>query len=682
MKTVAVDTGGTFTDLVVMDQETGEIETLKVPSTPADPSRSIIDGVMEMFQGSEGLAGVGALSHGTTVGTNLLVQGKGAKVGLLVTQGFSGINDIWHLPRLGTDLERLFEEKRPPILPRFREEIPERVDANGEVVTPLDEEAAVQSIRRLRSKGVESLAVVLLFSFLNPGHERRLGEIIRAEFPECWVSLSSEILPQIREFPRFSTTVANAMLDPAMTAYLTTLGQRLRDRGVGTRQIYIMQSNGGVSRIESVVPVTTILSGPCAGALAGVQIAAAAGFDSVVTLDMGGTSTDIALGERGQILEETSGRIGDWEIAVPMLAINTIGAGGGTIAWLDRGGGLQVGPHSAGADPGPVCYGKGGESPTVTDANVVLGYLNPFQLGGGKVALDREKAHAAVEEMGERLGLGALQTAEGIVRIINAKMEEGIRAVSTERGYDLRDFALVAFGGAGPVPAGRLAVDLNMSTVVVPPTPGVTSALGLLMADPRRDYVASRLRSLDGLDAAEARSIFGDLGRQAMAAFEADGVSGAQVGLSYFLDLRYQGQGYELTTSAGDGQRLTAEELVAVRTRFDEMHAQQFGHGAPTEPVEVVNFRVVAVAAVRHAALKEHALAATDVESARAGSRDACFDSAEGFVLCPVYDRARLLPGHRIVGPAIVDQADSTTVVYPGQRAEIDTHRNLIISVA
>lgn len=681
MKTVAVDTGGTFTDMVVMDQETGEIEILKVPSTPSDPSQSIVQGVLEMFPNKGDLDNIGTLSHGTTVGTNILVQNRGAKVGLLITEGFTGINDIWHLPRFGAELGNLFIEKKPLVPPRFRLEVPERIDNEGNVLKALDEEATIQAIRRLKEKGVESIAVVLLFSFLNPAHEKRVGELIKQEYPEAWVSLSSEILPQIREHPRYSTTVANARLDPAMTAYLTNLSKQLRDEGVKTRQLYIMQSNGGVNKVESVVPVTTILSGPCAGALAGVEIASAAGFDNVVTLDVGGTSTDLALGEKGKILEETSGRLGDWELGVPMLMIHTIGAGGGTIAWLDKGGGLQVGPQSAGADPGPVCYGKGGTNPTVTDANVVLGYLNPNNLGGGKVSLHYDKAYEAIKEMGATLGLSPLQTAEGIIRIINAKMEEGVRAVSTERGYDLRDFSMVAFGGAGPIPSGRLAADLNMQKVIVPPAPGVTSALGLLMADPRRDYMTSRLAPLAGLTGEAAMTVFSGLESQALEGFQSDGFPREQIQLSRFLDLRYQGQGYELTVAVSGAAQLTEDDLKASRANFDQLHAQQFGHGAPEEPVEVVNYRVVAVAQVRHATINPGVAGEGGVETARAGDRDACFSSAQGMISCPVYNRALLRPGHRLEGPVIVDQSDSTTVIYPGQLAEIDGFGNIIITV-
>ena len=465
MKAIAVDTGGTFTDMVVLDQDTGALAVLKLPSTPDEPGRAIIDGIRETFANGVAPSDVLSLSHGTTVGTNALLTGQGAHVGLFVTEGFGAINDVWHLAP-SEDSSRatsVYVEKKPPVQPRYRREAKERVNYMGEAVVPLDEDAAVEAVRSLGRRGVESIAVVLLFSFLNPEHEERIAAIIERELPGTTVSLSSRVLPQMREFPRLSTTVANAYISPKMGTYLATLEERVRAENVTSDALYVMQSNGGVARIGSVTPVTTVLSGPCAGAMAAMAVASTAGFDNVVSLDMGGTSTDIALGQQGRVLETTSGRIGDWELAVPMLMINTIGAGGGTMAMVESGGGLRVGPESAGADPGPVAYGKGGVQPTVTDANLVLGFLNPESKLAGRVSLDRDGAERAIADMAGRLGLGTLETAEGIIRIINAKMEEGIRAVSTEQGYDLRDFVLVAFGGAGPVPAGRLAADLKMA---------------------------------------------------------------------------------------------------------------------------------------------------------------------------------------------------------------------------
>ena len=680
MKTVAVDTGGTFTDMVVLDHDSGEVEALKTPSTPRDPGRAILDGMRELLDGGLEVGEVASFAHGTTVGTNLLVQGKGARVGLLITDGFSGVNDVWHIPRFGSDLSDIYVEKNPPVEPWLREEVVERVDFKGNVKTPLDVEQAREAVRRLRRKGAESVAVMLLFSFLNPAHEQALAEMIREEFPDGSVSLSSEILPQIREFPRLSTTVANARLAPAMTEYLGKLAQGLKDLGITTEQLYIMQSNGGVAKITSVIPITTLLSGPCAGSEAGMQIAASAGFPNMVSFDMGGTSSDIALGEGGSVLEQTSVLIGDWEIAAPMLMINTIGAGGGTIAWIDGGGALQVGPQSAGADPGPVAYDKGGTQPTVTDANLLLGFLHPEHLLGGKVKTNKRKTYEAVADMGAQLGIEPMAAAEGVIRIINAKMEEGIREVSTERGYDLRNFALVAFGGAGPVHAGRLAADLGMSTVVVPPMPGVSSALGLIMADPRRDFVRSRLQDLQEVGADELSRLFASLRDQALAEFVADGFAEDSIAFAFSIDLRYQGQGYELNVPAGTSPDVGADAVAEIRERFDQAHEQLFGHSAKTEPAEAVNYRVRATVRAPKFAMKRGGRASGPVSDARIGEREVYFDRASGMTSTPVYDRALLAPGHEVEGPAVVEQLDSTTVVYPGQRAAVDDYGNLVIS--
>ena len=682
MKTIAVDTGGTFTDMVVLEHETGEVEVLKTPSTPHDPGQATLDGLAELIAGGLRAEEVASFTHGTTVGTNILVQDKGARVGLLITDGFSGVNDVWHIPRFGSDLSDIYVEKNPPVEPWLREEVVERVDFQGNVKKPLDVDQAREAVKRLKRKGAESIAVVLLFSFLNPTHERALAEMLAEEFPDGSVSLSSEILPQIREFPRLSTTVANARLAPAMTEYLGKLAQGLKGLGITTEQLYIMQSNGGVAKITSVIPITTLLSGPCAGSEAGMQIAASAGFTNMVSFDMGGTSSDIALGEDGRVLEQTSVLIGDWEIAAPMLMINTIGAGGGTIAWIDGGGALQVGPHSAGAEPGPVAYDKGGTQPTVTDADLILGMLHPEYLLGGKVKTNKQKAYEAIADMGAQLGIDPMGTAEGIIRIINAKMEEGIREVSTERGYDLRNFVLVAFGGAGPVHAARLAADLGMSKVVVPPMPGVSSALGLIMADPRRDFVRSRLRGLADIDASELSAVFTELRQQALSEFVTDGFDGDSIEFAFSLDLRYQGQGYELNVAAGASATLDSSAIAELRERFDRAHEQLFGHSAKGEPVEAVNYRVRSTVRVPKFSMKRYDQASGPADAAKVDEREVYFDRQSGMTPTPVFDRALLSPGHEVVGPAIVEQLDSTTVIYPGQRAVVDDYRNLVISTA
>jgi N-methylhydantoinase A len=681
MHTIAVDTGGTFTDIVVLDSDTGNLRVLKLPSTPADPGQAISDGVGELLSDGIAAADVASLSHGTTVGTNALLTGRGAKVGLFLTEGFGAINDVWHLapPEDTSRTPSLYEAKNAPVQPRLRREARERVNHRGDVVVPLDEASVVEAVRSLVSAGVESIAVVLLFSFLNPDHEQRIAEIVAREAPDIGVSLSSRVLPQMREYPRLSTTVANARIAPMMVRYLEVLEQRIRNHGVNSEALYVMQSNGGVARISSVTPITTVLSGPCAGAIAGIQVAQSAGFENVLSLDMGGTSTDIAIGQQGRVLETTSGRIGDWELAVPMLMIHTIGAGGGTMASIDGGGGLRVGPESAGAAPGPVCYGQGGTQPTVTDANLLLGFLNPDSKLAGRVSLDRAKAFEAIENLGKSMGLSALETAEGIIRITNAKMEEGIRSVSTEQGYDLREFALVAFGGGGPVPAGRLAEDLRMTNIVIPPNPGVTSALGLLMADPRRDYVTSRLRRVSQLTATELSQLLSELRQRAEAEFTAEGYTLDQLNLEFAVDIRYLGQGYELTVPVGDSSAVIDSDLVGLRKAFDELHERSFGHSAPDEDAEAVNFRLRASAIVTKATLHARPAATSDVSTAQVGEREVCFDARAPLTMTPIYDRELLGNGHAIQGPAIIEQVDSTTVVYPGQRALVDSYMNLVI---
>jgi N-methylhydantoinase A len=519
---------------------------------------------------------------------------------------------------------------------------------------------------------------------MHPEHEQRLAEIIRAELPDCVVSLSSTIVPQIREYYRMSTTVINAYVAPKLARYLDNMEARLRASGVQTRQLFVMQSNGGVTTFGSAAEraVTTVLSGPAAGVIAGAALADAAGFDRVITFDMGGTSADIALVERGEAPETTRGKIGGRDVALPMLDINTISAGGGTIAWVDPVGVVQVGPQSAGADPGPACYSRGGTRPTVTDANLVLGYLNPDYFLGGEVRLDRDAAERAIrEQVADPLGLDPLRAAAGIVEIINVHMEQGIKAVSSERGYDLREFALVAFGGAGPLHAARLAASLDIPWVLVPPHPGVTSAMGLLMADVKHDYVRSRLQELETTTPSDVQAALDELADRARSDLRAEGFADEQITLQGLLDLRYAGQGYELSVTAPPGA-LDDAAMADIRSRFDALHERLHGHQAPGESVEIVSYRLVAMARVPRIELRRDTSAGGDSRDARKGERQALFPDSPAPVPCPVFDRTRLPAGARLEGPAIVEQLDSTAVIYPHQVAVVDDHRNLVIRVA
>jgi N-methylhydantoinase A len=680
---VTVDTGGTFSDFVFFDEETGEISITKVPSTPREPFQAVLNGIGELIQRGVAARDIAFFCHGTTVGTNALLEEKGAKTGLLVTEGFRGIYEVMEQTRgYGPATYDLFFEK-PSLLapPLYTEEIPERVDFRGTPLKSIDIEASRAAIRRLRSKGVESVAVCFLFSFLNPAHELKIKELFAEEFPQARLSLSCEVLPQIREFYRLSTTVINAYIQPVMASYLGRLEQRMRDLGVTTPKLYIMQSNGGVSTFKGSAenPVATVLSGPAGGVIASMGTCERVGIRNIITFDMGGTSCDVALIHEGSPVITTQGKINLRPIALPMLDIHTVSAGGGTIARLDAVGGLQVGPDSAGADPGPVCYDRGGEEITVTDANLVCNVLAPDNFLGGRMALNRARAEKLLrEKIAAPLKLDLLEAADGVLKIINVKMEEAIKAVSSARGYDIRDFTLVAFGGGGPMHAGRMALDLGIPSVLVPLTPGVHSALGLLMSDVKHDYVRSKLVSLEELDADEVNRIFAQLVEQAQADLRAEGFAGHEIKIEPYLDLRYAGQGYELTVPCMMPP-LEGRDMTMMRQRFDTLHEQNSGHKAETEPVELVSVRLVSLGLVSKAKLSPGKVSGRNVETARTGERAVFFGKEHGTLPAQIYDRSRLEPGHRIGGPAIIEQLDTTTVIHPEQAATIDEYANIII---
>lgn len=680
---VTVDTGGTFSDFVFFNEETGEITITKVPSTPKEPFQAVLNGLTELLDQGVKAADISFFSHGTTVGTNTLLEEKGAKTGLLVTEGFRGIYEVMEQTRgYGPATYDLFFEK-PRLLapPYYTEEIPERVDFRGEVLKPIDVESSLQAVRRLKKKGVESIAVCFLFSFLNPDHELRMKEIVAKEFPEANLSLSCEVLPQIREFYRMSTTVINGYIAPVVGRYLGLLEGRLREIGVTTPKLYIMQSNGGVSTFQRAArkPVATVLSGPAGGVMASLGISQRVDLKNIITFDMGGTSCDVALIHKGTPVITTQGRINQRPISLPMLDIHTVSAGGGTIARVDAVGGVQVGPDSAGADPGPICYDHGGMEVTITDANLVLGVLHPDKFLGGRMKLNKPKAERLLEEKIARpLGLNLLEAADGILKIINVKMEEAIKAVSSQRGYDIRDFTLVAFGGGGPMHAGKIVLDLGIPSLLIPFAPGVTSALGLLMSDVKHDYVRSKLAPLKGLDLNEINRLFSQLTEQARTELRAEGFSDGEMALEAFVDLRYAGQGYELTVPS-PSPPLKPEDLDPLRKRFDSQHEQAHGHKAETEPVELVSLRLVSIGMVPQARLSPAAASGRKVEAARTGERKIFFGQEHGLLDCQIYSRDLLEPGHAVSGPAVIEQMDTTTVIHPEQEARVDSYRNLIV---
>src|ERR1044071_3244359 len=680
---VTVDTGGTFSDFVFFHEDTGEITITKVPSTPKEPFQAVLNGVKELVDRGVAAGDISFFCHGTTVGTNALLEEKGAKTGLLVTKGFRGIYEVMEQTRgYGPATYDLFFEK-PRLLapPYYTEEVPERVDFRGRALKTIDAEAALAAVRSLKKKGVRSVAVCFLFSFLNPDHELKIKEIFAREFPEANLSLSYEVLPQIREFYRMSTTVINAYIAPVMASYLNRLESRLKEMGVVTPKLYIMQSNGGVSTFQGAArkPVATVLSGPAGGVIASVGVSERVGVKNIITFDMGGTSCDVALIHQGNPVITTQGRINQRPIALPMLDIHTVSAGGGTIARLDAVGGLQVGPDSAGADPGPVCYARGGQEITVTDANLVIGVLDPNHFLGGRMKLDKAKAERVLEEkIAKPLKLNLLEAADGVLDIINVKMEEAIKAVSSQRGYDIRDFTLVAFGGGGPMHAGRMALDLGIPSVLIPLTPGVHSALGLLMSDVKHDYVRSKLVGLDELDLNEINHLFHQLSEQAKSELRGEGFTESEIKIEPYMDLRYAGQGYELTVPC-PMPPLTKNDLVEMRGRFDTQHEQNSGHKAETEPVELVSLRLISLGLVPKAKLSRGKVTGRKIEAAKPGEQKVFSGKGHGVLTTKICSRELLEPGHKLSGPAIVEQLDTTTVIHPEQQATVDEYRNIII---
>jgi N-methylhydantoinase A len=648
---LGVDVGGTFTDLVAIVD--GRVVTAKVPTTPADQSEA----VMATIEAADLDPGrVDAFAHGMTVATNALLERKGARTALVTTEGFRDILEIGRQDR--PSLYDLRESRPEPLVPRERRvTVRERMGPGGEI-TPLDEESLERGIKRLREAGVEAVAVCLLFAFLHPEHERRVGEAVREALPEAHVSLSSEVLPEFREFERCATTAADAYLAPLLGAYLERLSERVREAGVPAP--LVMQSSGGIAPLELAVheAAATLLSGPAGGVVGAAHAAGASDHRDVLTFDMGGTSTDVAAVVDGAALTTTETVVAGVPVKLPMIDVHTVSAGGGSIAWADAGGALRVGPHSAGADPGPAAYGAGGEEPTVTDANLLLGYLEDGRELGGRVTLRRHLAEAALERLGERLGMEAEEAARGVIRVADTEMVRALRVISVERGLDPREFALVAFGGAGPMHACSLAEELGIETVLVPRASGVLSALGLAMSDLRRDLVHPFHAKVGETGDEELGPVFERMEEQA--ARDLDGP-----GFLRRADLRYAGQSFELTVDGGEHDRLAE--------RFHQAHERRYGYRMDDEEIEVVNLRVVATVEVDRPELSE----GEPTGDAEPGRRPASFDGDWEEV--PVHARSGLGRGSGVKGPAIVEFDEATLVVRPGWAGEVDTAGTLVV---
>jgi N-methylhydantoinase A len=686
---IGVDVGGTFTDFYAFGDDGGNVggreRVHKTLSTPDNPARAILDGLDALCR-AEGIdpATIGRLGHGTTVATNALIQRRGAAVALVTTAGFRDLLEIGRQIR-----PRMYDLKAdypPPLVPRERRfEIAERIGPHGEIIAPLEVAAIQAAVERVRASGAEACAVCLLFGFLNPAHERRIGAALREAMPALPLSLSSDVQPEFREFERFSTTVQNAYLQPLLSRYMRDLAQGLGKRAPKA-MIGINQSSGGLMSVERAgdYPIRTALSGPAAGAVGAVHIGRLAARPDVITLDMGGTSADVCLIREHRAGINHEQEVAGFPVRLPMVDINTVGAGGGSIAWFDRDGLLKVGPESAGADPGPACYGRGGERPTVSDANLVLGRLSPRGLLGGTMALDAAAARRAIAPVAERLGFPVEKTAQGIVGIVVANMVRAIRAISVERGHDPRRFSLLAMGGAGPLHAVDVARALGMREIIVPPAPGILCAQGLVVSDLKEDFVASGRYPVsdDGL-AAVAAAVAG-LAEQARAwAGESAGdATGHTFELS--LDMRYVGQNFELRVAAGESADAklapAVPDAATLRRLFFAAHEQSYGFHNPDDAAEIINIRLTAHGRLRQPGATPAKLGAA-APPPPVETRSVWF-LGDDPIATPVFDRKALHAGNVISGPALIDQLDATTIVYPGDRARVDGHANLLLELA
>ena len=679
---VGVDSGGTFTDICLFDDSSGQVDVWKVSSTPDDPSRGITQGLEEGLAQVGAKAGeVGYFGRGTTVGTNALIQHRGVKTGLIATDGFRDLLEIGRQKR--PDLYDIQADKPETLVTRdMRIGVPERVRHDGAIEIPLDEDAAREAVRKLRAAGVKAVAVAFLYSFVRNEHEKVVLHILAEEFPEAYVCASHEVAPEFREYERLSTVVVNAYLGPVMEGYIKRLAGRLADLGM-TAAPHLTQSNGGVISFEAAarLPVRTILSGPSTGVVAAQAVGRVAGFPNLITFDMGGTSTDVALLADGQCRLAGEANVHGYPIKAPMLDIHTVGAGGGSIAYVDNGGLLKVGPRSAGADPGPVAYGRGNAGPTVTDANVVLQTLNPAHLLGGRLAIRQDLATTAIAGLAEKLGLDLMATAQGILSVVTANMAKAIRVISVQRGHDPRDYTLIAFGGAGPLHAIRLARELEMKKILVPRNPGILCAMGLLLTDLRADFATTRLLTLDADAMTPIIAAFAELEDRAFQWFDTEDVAIDARRIVRTVDMRYAGQNYEIAVPVANGP-IGSATLAALTADFAAAHQRLYGFAAEDETVQLVTFRLEAAGLVAKASFPPRPLAGLDASAAVVGRREVWMPETEGWVACNIYDRAKLDAGNCIAGPAIVEQMDATTVVPPGWSARVEPYLNLILEAA
>ena len=681
---IGIDVGGTFTDVVMVDEKKESFYYAKTPTTPYDLAEGVINGLDEILQISgRSVKEIDYLIHGTTIGTNAIIEKKGAKVGLITTRGFE---DVLEIRRVARPKEAAFDfevDNPPPLVPRYlRKGIIERINSKGEVFIPLDEDSVREAVSFLRKEKVEAIVISLLFSFLNPYHEQRVAELCKEMFPEALVSLSSEICPEFREYERTCTTVMNGYLGPVIKRYMDNLEDRLKQRYGGIR-LHIMQSNGGSMTVKVARDHSAHLinSGPAGGALATAFISKLIGHEMAIGADMGGTTFDISIIDRGMPKTTTWGGVGEYPIKLPMVDMKTIGAGGGSLAWVDQSGVLSVGPQSAGSDPGPACYGRGGMLPTVTDANLILGRLNPNYFLGGKFRLYPENARKAVREyVADKMRLSLEEAALSIVRIVNANMAKGISGVSIQRGYDLREFILVPFGGAAANHAIDIVRELGISKVVVPPMCGDFSAVGLVVADIQHDYVRTLAKKQQYIDLDEMLEVFRTMEREGTQQLREENIDEKDILIEWLADLRYEGQSWELNTPIRRTRTIGKQELEDILSSFHQLHHRVYSYCEPKEGVEFINLRVKVVGRNPNLTLPRSKEDITPFSKAMKEKRPIYFRD-KGFAEVPIYERDRFGCGTKIPGPCLIEEAISTTLIPEGWVGAIDEFRNILITM-
>ncbi len=679
---IGVDVGGTFTDVTALDTEAETFHILKLPTTADDQSSAVTRGIEQtLHELGRRTQDVTYLGHGTTVATNAVLERRGARTALIATQGFADILEIARQRR--PHLYDLFADKPAVLVPRSRViEVAERVTADGSVRLALHEAEVQRVIAMVDRLDVDAVTICLLHAYRRPDHEAHLEHAIRTAFPDLYVCRSSDVAPEFREYERVSTTVVNSFVGPKMSSYIRHLADRVQDAGVPVPP-KVIQSNGGLVSPEGAAerPVTTLISGPSAGVIGAVHVAAAAGIDNLITFDMGGTSTDVCLIQGGQAVTTNQREVGGYPVRVPSVSVHTIGAGGGSIAMVDDAGALRVGPKSAGSQPGPAAYGRGGTQPTTTDANIVRGRQNPKSALGGRMDIDHAAAEAAVAELGQRLQMPTLEAARGIGRLANSHMARAVRKVSVESGEDPREYTLMAYGGAGPLHAAEVAAEVGIQRVLVPPHPGTLCALGLLVSDVRTEFVRSFLRTAQDSELDALNADLSELVDRAHAWLEDEAAIAQSQEVYASADVRYPRQNFELRIPL-PALQLDRESLEELVSAFHTAHEKSYGFSHPEAAVQVVNVRVTAHGHVRKYPLPQVEIgAATPDDTAIVDHRPVDFGEANGLVDTPIFSRERLLAGNRISGPAVVEQVDTTTVIPPGAHAQVDRFGNLLIEI-